>query len=293
MQKPSGFPPQVFIIGAQKAGTTQLATLLDQHPDICLSSPKEPDYFTRFFSKGNEWYQERFENLDKCLIDASTSYTCSPLPECHEHDVEEEGNPMVGVPQRIFEYAPQAKFIYLLRDPAKRVYSAYWHQVRAGLETESLEKALSRNSYYLRVSQYSEQLERFLNTFPATQFLLLDFEELIAKPDTTVANCLDFIGLPPLEKLDTGIHKNKSFQYAGPLNTLNVMLGNRGGIGTISKSIKRFLPQGLVDLLKSKLSKPVPKMTQEEERLICSFLDNEVGRAKMLLSERNGIKNES
>jgi hypothetical protein len=39
------FPPEAFIIGAQKAGTTSLADLLDQHPGIVVSNPKEPDFF--------------------------------------------------------------------------------------------------------------------------------------------------------------------------------------------------------------------------------------------------------
>ena len=33
------FPPEAFIIGAQRAGTTSLSALLDQHPGIVLSNP--------------------------------------------------------------------------------------------------------------------------------------------------------------------------------------------------------------------------------------------------------------
>lgn len=39
------FPPEVYLIGAQKSGTTTLAYLLAQHPDICLSEPKETHFF--------------------------------------------------------------------------------------------------------------------------------------------------------------------------------------------------------------------------------------------------------
>ena len=34
-----------FLVGSAKSGTTKLADLLDLHPDITLSSDKEPDTF--------------------------------------------------------------------------------------------------------------------------------------------------------------------------------------------------------------------------------------------------------
>jgi len=44
----------VFIIGAAKCGTTALADLLDQHSNICLSYPKEPDFFTTRIYRSEE-----------------------------------------------------------------------------------------------------------------------------------------------------------------------------------------------------------------------------------------------
>jgi hypothetical protein len=34
-----------FIIGAAKSGTTSLQSYLNQHPDICFSKNKEPNYY--------------------------------------------------------------------------------------------------------------------------------------------------------------------------------------------------------------------------------------------------------
>ena len=36
----------LFIVGAPKAGTTSLHFYLQQHPDVCMSVIKEPNYFT-------------------------------------------------------------------------------------------------------------------------------------------------------------------------------------------------------------------------------------------------------
>ena len=38
-------PPNFFIVGAPKAGTTSLYHYLDQHPNIYMSPIKEPHYF--------------------------------------------------------------------------------------------------------------------------------------------------------------------------------------------------------------------------------------------------------
>ena len=36
--------PNLFIVGAQKSGTSALAGWLGQHPQVCMSFPKEPGY---------------------------------------------------------------------------------------------------------------------------------------------------------------------------------------------------------------------------------------------------------
>ncbi|MCP4835408.1 MAG: sulfotransferase, partial [Phycisphaera sp.] len=38
--------PRAFIIGANKTGTSTLCAILDAHPDVCMSAPKEPCTFS-------------------------------------------------------------------------------------------------------------------------------------------------------------------------------------------------------------------------------------------------------
>jgi hypothetical protein len=278
-----GFPPKVFIIGAQKSGTTQLAELLDQHSDICLSSPKEPDYFTRFYDKGLDWYKHCFADSSKCLIDASTSYTCRPLPNVYAEDHNFANHPLVGVPEKIHQLSPDAKLIYIVRDPVKRTYSGYWHQIRSGVETDTMDVAVFKNTYYRRISKYAEQLEYYLEYFKPEQILLLDFDKLIKSPQEQINICLEFIGLPALAELQSDLHKNKSFQYSGPLNVLNVKLAKYGGLGAISQVLKKLLPLSLVDWLKEKTAKPIPKLTDEETAMLNEQFEDEVAKVKALL----------
>ena len=59
------FKPNLFIPGAAKSGTTTLHNLLNNHPDICMSSNKEPVY----------WNNAEFDNLnDYCLMKLELNY---------------------------------------------------------------------------------------------------------------------------------------------------------------------------------------------------------------------------
>ncbi|MGI9455848.1 MAG: hypothetical protein ACR2NU_04760, partial [Aeoliella sp.] len=38
--------PNFFLLGAAKCGTTSVARYLDQHPEVFISKPKEPNFFS-------------------------------------------------------------------------------------------------------------------------------------------------------------------------------------------------------------------------------------------------------
>jgi hypothetical protein len=63
----------VIIIGAMKSGTSSLHHYLRQHPEICMSSAKEPNFFIEAgnFSKGLDWYRSMFADHTKICGEAS------------------------------------------------------------------------------------------------------------------------------------------------------------------------------------------------------------------------------
>ncbi len=102
----TGFPPQAYLIGAQKAGTTFLANLLAAQPGVCMANPKEPDFFTRHRERGLDWYRERFaEPEGRLLLDASTSYAAAPLA-AYAASGSGAKSRYAGVPEAIFALAP-------------------------------------------------------------------------------------------------------------------------------------------------------------------------------------------
>ncbi len=156
--------PNLIIIGGQKCGTSSLHFYLSKHPDVFMSRLKEPEYFIeeRNWRRGIDWYRGCFEPAP-VRGEASANYTaCRRFP---------------GVPARVFDAVPQARLIYLMRDPLERVVSHWVHNVAGGTETRPISAAVRHDSYVER-SLYWTQLEAFLEYFPAEQVLALQSERL-------------------------------------------------------------------------------------------------------------------
>ncbi len=176
--------PNAFIIGAQKAGTTALANLLDEHPDAFLCEGKEPHYFSFHESFGLPWYLSLFERgADAAVrLDASTSYTMWPVAS--------------EVPEQIAKQVPDARLVYLLRDPVARAAAAYRHALGGGSEGRSIRDALLCDARYLHASSYAMQLERYLAHFDREQILVLRQDALLHEPAATLDLVLTHLGLP-------------------------------------------------------------------------------------------------
>ncbi|MET0012476.1 MAG: sulfotransferase [Sedimenticola sp.] len=263
------FPPNLFIIGAQKAGTTFLATLLDQHPDIALASPKETNFFTQHWDKGISWYRGHFsETGKKYLIDASPSYSAAPLESSNPEKV--ALSPLHGVPERIASISPESKFIYLLRDPVKRTYSSYWHSVRGGYEERPFNEVIN-DPYYLRMGQYYRQLELYLKHFSRDSFLIIFFEEFIKEPEVTANRCFSFLGLEHLDIFEMDRGKNETFAYGLLLSKLNKLLSPFNGMKHISNLARKVLPRVMIKKITKSMTKPIPPMTDIDREKLAKF----------------------
>jgi hypothetical protein len=229
------FPPQAFLVGAQKCGTTTLATLLGRHPDIVVSTPKETDFFTWNCERGLEWYRSCFSGSGRLLLDASPSYSMAAI----------DGNGVADdtTPGRIRAASPDARFIYIVRDPAERCYSAYLQEVRNGRELVPLRKAVEQfRHYYLDPSLYHAQISNFLKHFPLDRFLFLHLDELSADPAAVVERCWRFLGLDPPEDVAFEVRKtNESFVY-NPLGRLLREAAGEERLKAIGGLVERIVP---------------------------------------------------
>ncbi len=257
------FPPDAFLIGAMKAGTTSLAGMLAQHPDICLSNPKEPHFLTANSGKGLDWYRSCFSDPDKFCLDASTSYSIAPVPGpvTFKHEVDKYRD----VQERLHQINPDARLIYMLREPVSRAYSHYNHNVRVGWEKRPFLAAVKEDSQYLSASDYVAQLDLYLQLFSRDKVLLLIFEDFKANPLEANRKVLRFLGLDDAIELNLDKPKNAGFLYNG--------IGARVNQLGIMKPLSKIIPSSIKRWLGPMVSKKIPPISQTDRAWLSAYFE--------------------
>lgn len=190
--------PDLVVIGAMKCATSALHEYLDVHPDIGMSRLKELNFFngpaepphddpdtwwvTGQWHRGLGWYTTQFPDAP-VRGESSPAYTSPSYPE---------------VPERMAAVIPDARLLYLVRDPVDRAVSQYAHHVRDGTERRPVDEAvLDPKSQYVARSRYFERLEPFLGLFGRRQIHVVVQERLLVDRDSEIAKVYEHVGVDP------------------------------------------------------------------------------------------------
>jgi Sulfotransferase domain len=175
--------PNLVTIGAMKCGTTSLHEYLSYHPQIFMSDRKELDFFVEKFnwSKGVDWYRSNFNASADILGESSPNYT-----KCHLFE---------KVPDRMYRIIPEAKLIYVVRDPISRLVSHYIHAVARGRENRSIDEILDnpQENNYIQTSLYFMQVERYLEYYSPDSILFIAQEDLAGDRLKTLQKIFHFL----------------------------------------------------------------------------------------------------
>ena len=176
--------------------------LLKKHPQVFLAHPKEIHFFSLYYSKGVDWYANKFLGSDSFAIrgEVTPYYLFHPLSS-----------------SRIYKILPSTKLIILLRDPVERAFSQYFHSRRLGLEPLGIQDAFQaenrrlmgsravlesgkthyshQHHSYLSRSRYEIQLSSYENLFAAEQLLVLPSELLFHDVHSAWHLILNFLEL--------------------------------------------------------------------------------------------------
>jgi len=232
----------VFLIGVPKAGTTWLAYALNQHDEIDLSDPKEPNIiashrgtFVRTEEKP-DWAKFTHHFGEKGLrMDASIHAFACPL-----------------APSRIRKRLPDAKFILCLREPVSRSFS-HWNMVlntkeavANGLDWSTFEKAWLDE--HLRAdSMYGSSMSRWLKEFDLDRFTIIDSERLKSKPLSVLREIEQFLNV-------------ESYDY-----NLNESRHSNSAISRRPMTSFGKLTRGAFSLIPEKLKLPIVRMLQKRD----------------------------
>jgi hypothetical protein len=182
------FLPSLVVIGAQKCGTTSLHYYLGLHPQISMAGAKELDFFVadRNWSRGVEWYKSHFTRPTPVRGESSPAYSNHPwFPD---------------VPRRMASILPDARLIYLVRDPIQRIISHYLQRLSLGFEQRALSEALADagpSNLYLSRSLYHWQLQQFLPFYPLERILIVATEDLYQRRLATLRRIFTFLDVDP------------------------------------------------------------------------------------------------
>lgn len=250
---PSAGPlPNVFVVGDAKCGTTSLHRIFELAPAIGTPRTRKelhwfsaPELVAATAGPGDDAippaivhseaeYRAEFAHLSPDLAviaDVSPSYLRNP-----------------EATRRLHAFAPDARIVILLREPAAKVFSQYVHLWTAGRETVPFEAAFALSAErraagfsdmfdYEGGGYYAASVARYLELFGPDRVLVVLFEEMVRDMVPVRARLEAFLGVPlPATELP---QTNAGGRPKSPL--VAALLGNE----RLRTSLRAALPLGL------------------------------------------------
>lgn len=252
--------PDIVIAGAARSGTSYLAALLGAHPDIDPGSVKEPNYFSREYERGPQWYDDLYESRrDQLLrLDGSMSYTFPHFPD--------------ALP-RLAEASSRARVVYSVRDPLSRTLSHYQlHRDYFGIEAaQTFGEGLASNPVYLGTSEYDHWIFVLYEHFPADQVLLVPFDVVTADGHAVATLVCDSVGLPPPPpevEPSAEAHRNEVVEFRhGSIKWTRRMVKRSGAYPWI----RRTVGTDRLRRLRSRMTRKVTAESMDEALASCGL----------------------
>ena len=267
-----------FIVGAPKAGTTSLHYYLSQHEDVCMSTIKEPNYFSfeevssLFYNatsvSDSKAYHKLFKEEKKIIGEASVSYLFYE-----------------NIPNRILEYNPKANIIIMLRNPLDRAISHYLMDYRLGFCSLSLEDILNnRHAYplffqqYLELGLYYQSVKRYLDTFGDEQVHILYYTNFKNDIKDLMKGVFQFLKI-----------ENTSLDYSVQNSFLSsdyAFVSYLYRLSWVRKGLKSLIPQNYVKSVKNRLFSKTDKPNFSDSLLsqINAFYQSDISQLESLLN---------
>lgn len=193
--------PGFCIIGAQKSASSFLQNLVAQHNDIYMPNGETP-----IFESPDYEQPDFFNKLEKLGSHNLVSGFKRPNYLCNE-----------AVPSRFKRNLPSCKFIAVLRNPAERVFSAYFHNMADGFIPlkdpvvgikDIFEGRVDFSIYpkakeIIDFSMYGFYLRKWFEVYSIENFLLIKHDDVVSNVNESIHKVYRFLGVDPSFYPDT------------------------------------------------------------------------------------------
>jgi hypothetical protein len=206
--------PNFFQVGAMKAGTTSMHTYLAQHPDVFMSTRKEPRWAgfvpdldsgsaadARYFTRDRAEYLDHFADVANQTVVGESSHVYLPSTQAA---------------RLIHDFSPDARILIMLREPVTSIHSRHQQNVWIGREDildfgsalaaeedRKQGRRLPPDAPYTAGLLYREactmtpQVARYLEVFGRDRVHVALLEDLAVKPLDMYRGVLEFLGVDP------------------------------------------------------------------------------------------------
>ena len=226
--------PTFLLIGAARSGTTTVVESLRRHPDVFVTTPKEPHFFAyagqqpAFTGPGDQRLVNEVAVTDPGAY-AALYADAGPFAVRGEGSVSTLYRSEDAV-AAIRRWCPDARLVAVLRDPVARAHSAHQYLLAGGhepepdlavalaLEDERVEAGYQHLWHYRRMGRYGEQLATFVDAFGPDQVGIWFHDDLVADGSQVLGEICRHIGAPdvglvPQERLNaSGTPRNARLQ---------------------------------------------------------------------------------
>ncbi|WP_141847289.1 sulfotransferase family protein [Lapillicoccus jejuensis] len=294
--------PDFLVIGAPKAGSTAVHAALTGHPQLFLSTPKEPKFFLsdgtpppreRHRGPGDghsrqEWVWKR-EDYERLFDAAPPGVLKGESTPFYLWDREAH--------VRIARALPDVRLVAVVRDPVDRAYSNWVHLRSDGLEPEAdfltacrLEEQRAAAGWapfwrYLELGRYGEQLAHLFEHVDRERVHVIRYRELVDAPARTLDGIAAFLGVATGVVTTVPASNTHGWADDTPTNSAlrrAIRAGAHAGRHLPPQAWRRRLERPLVRALQ-RGDEPRPRLSPAVRRQLLPAFDRDVHRLQDLL----------
>ena len=283
-------PPNFFIVGAPKCGTTALSEYLRTHPNVFFSPDKEPNYCCTDMDDRIRLAHSVDEYLKACFMGANEQHLA-----VGEGSVSYLSSPTAL--KNIKEFAPHARIIVMLRRPVEMAYALHSEFLGSLLDdVPEFERAWKlqgerKNGKYIprtcsmpKVLQYrdmcllGEQLEYLYSIFSREQVLPILFDDFKSNTPAIYRKVIEFLELPHDGRKDfPAMNENRSLRTSWVFTLTSFLtrwMDKPYQQLKRAMGIKRTGLQSFIGHLNLRKAKRKPLSREMQEVLLDSFRDD-------------------